>query len=302
MNLKAWQLHPQAARIERAEKDCMGAANEAGVKWCGPYVSANQAGFWVFSPIDLEFVYDGSQFHVLDCEEYTPEDYDLVRSLIKPEDNSQFEKWIFPGSGRTKTTFSLIENNVMQIWTGLIFQTPPGWCLQIRSPINFPYSGYNVVEAVLETDWMQYDIWINIAVTQANTKISIDKKTPLAHLLPIRRESFKGDWTVEKEMVNRDTKEANEVFSYWLRYNKQKFEFGGKQALTETLTKDSTTYFRERTRLLGRGMEPIQEVEKCPEEKVSKCPYAHLHQKPMESPMYEPVQPNLVFERFFRKT
>lgn len=301
MNLKIWQLHPQACRVEQAEKNCMGTANEAGVKWCGPYVNANQAGFWVYSPISFEFVYDGNEFHVSDMEEYTPEDYDLVKSLVRPEDNSCFDKWTFPGAGRTKTTFSLIENNVIQIWTGLIFQTPPGWCLQIRSPINFPYSGFNVVEAILETDWMQYDIWMNISVTQANTKILIDKSQPIAHLLPVRRESFKGEWTIERNEINRDSKEANDVFSYWLQYNKQKFEFGGKQALSETLTKDSTTYFRERQRLLGKEMEPIPGVEKCPEKKISKCPYSHLHQDSLEVPIYEPV-PNVMFERFFKKT
>lgn len=264
MNLKVWRLHPQACRLEKADKNCLGLANQAAVKWCGPYVNANQAGFWVYSPIDLVFAHDGGRFYVANMEEYTCEDYDIVKSLVRPEDQSNFEKWIFPSVGRTKTTFSFIENNVIQIWTGLIFKTPPGWCLQIRSPVNFPYAGYNVVEAVLETDWMQYDIWINLSVTTTNKTITINKESPIAQLIPTRREAFKGEWAIQEEPINRDSDEANEVFKYWLSYNKQKFEFGGKQALNETLTKDSTTYFRERSRILGKEMEPIKNVEKCP--------------------------------------
>lgn len=304
MNLKVWQLHPQACNVEAADKNCKNLANKAAVQWCGPYVNANQAGFWVYSPIEMDFVYDGEKFQILGMEEYTPADYEIVRSLVRPEDNSQFDKWIFPGNGRTKTTFSLIENNVIQLWTGLIFQTPPGWCLQIRSPINFPYTGFNVVEAILETDWLQYDIWMNLAATQPGAKISIRKDMPIAHLLPVRRESFKGEWTIDRQPINRDTKEADDVFTYWLRYNKQKFEFGGRQALTETLTKDSTTYFKEKNRLIGKEMEPHK----------SKCPFAHLHESREEvpfvednsksdnKPIFEAVKDSFVLGRFSRKS
>jgi hypothetical protein len=51
------------------------------------------------------------------------------------------------------------------------------------------------------------------------------------------------------------------VFKYWLNYNKKKFENGGKQLLSSdgSLTKDSTTYFREKKRLLDGEDKP-----KCP--------------------------------------
>lgn len=309
MNLKVWEVHPQASKIEHADKNCLGKANSAGVHWCGPYVNANQTGFWVYSPIDIDFVFKDGKFEVTSMDEYSNEDYKIVSSLIKTDDNSNFEKWIFPSTGRTKTTFSFVEPNVMQIWTGLIFQTPPGWCLQIRSPINFPYSGFNIVEAILETDWLQYDIWMNVSVTAHNVPLSIKKDTPLAHLVPIRRESFKGEWEFQRERINRNTPEAEEVFKYWLNYNKQKFEFGGKQALSENLTKDSTTYFKEKNRLIGKNIEPYSDVDK--NHSKSKCPFAHMHRdlndldelkKEKPSAEYEPVVNNFIFERFSKKS
>lgn len=282
MNIKIWEIHPQACRVEHAEKTCLGSANKAGVQWCGPYSNANQTGFWLYSPIDMDFSLENGEFKVINSEKYSDEDYHIVKSLIKPDDNSNFEKWIFPNIGRTKTTFALVEKNVMQLWTGLIFQTPPGWCLQIRSPINFPYMGFNIVEAILETDWLQYDIWMNLSVTSPNSIIRLRKEFPIAHLVPIRRESFKAEWEIQREKINRDTPEAEEVFKYWIGYNKQKFEFGGKQQLSKTLTKDSTTYFKEKTRLIGKQMEPYTDVEKCPEPPKSRCPYSHLHSEQKE--------------------
>lgn len=262
MFIKAWQIHPKSCRIEKAEKTCSGFANKGGVQWCGPYTNANRSGFWLYSPIDMDFTYDGEKFEMHGSEDYGPEDYEKVKRLVKISDHSEVEKWSFPGVGRTKTTVGLVEKNVIQIWTGLIFETPPGWCLHIRSPVNFPRSGFEIMEAILETDWMQYDIWLNVSCSEGRHRIT--KEMPIAQIIPTRRETFKAEWRLETEEINRDTPEADRVFQYWLDYNKQKFEIGGRQPLTETLTKDSTTYFREKKRLLGKGMEP---------EKLS-CPFA----------------------------
>jgi len=300
MQLKIWEVHPKACKIEKAEKSCKGVANQAAVQWCGPYVNANQSGFWVYPPVDMDFVLEDGKFKIINMESYDDEDYRIVRSLVRPEDHSDFEKWIFPNSGRTKLTLGFVEPNVMQLWTGLIFQTPPGWCLHIRNPINFPPQGFNIVEAVLESDWLQYDIWMNLSVTDVGKVISIRKDVPIAQLVPTRRESFKGEWETSREPINRDSDEADKVFKYWLHYNKQKFEFGGNQALTENLTKDSTTYFRERSRLLGKDMEPSKSVDKCPPAQPSKCPFAHLHGH-QEKPEFEALD-DYFMKKFFKKT
>lgn len=263
MIVKAWQIHPKSSRIEKAEKTCMGLANEGGIQWCGPYANANMSGFWVYSPIEMEFSFDGENFQFHGMEEYGPEDYGIVKSLVRTSDQSDIDKWTFPGSGRTKTTIGVVEKNVIQIWTGLIFETPPGWCLHIRSPINFPRREIEVMEGILETDWMQYDIWINV-VCHKSEKIRISKDSPIAQIIPVRRESFKSEWSLHRENINRDSPEADRVFKYWVDYNKQKFEMGGRQPLTETLKKDSTTYFRERSRMLGKGMAPMAKPSGCP--------------------------------------
>jgi hypothetical protein len=290
MHINIWEIHPQACKVEPAEKTCKNTANKVAVQWCEPYANANQSGFWMYSPIDIDLVMKDEGLEVINCERYGEEDYEIVKSLIRQEDQSDFQKWIFPGIGRTKTSFGFVEKNVVQIWTGIIFETPPGWCLHIRSPINFERTDFAIMEAVLETDWMQYDIWMNVIINEKNKPIAIRKDVPIAQIIPVRRESFKGDWKINRNKINRDTPDAERVFEYWLNYNKKKFENGGKQALNETLTKDSTTYFREKTRLLGKEMEPKQ----------SKCPFAHMHKS--NDPLFEPVEQSLVFQRFSRKT
>jgi len=276
-NLEVWRLHPKGIQLTKAEKTLNGNANEAGVKWCAPYSKINATGWWISPPVDIDIRWlGGTNFEHKLHEEWPHTEHDIVKSLTKDSDNVDPNKFA-PIEGRSKFTWGAVESGVCQIWTGCIFKTPPGWCLQVRSPINCPNVDYFVMEGVLETDWMQYDIWINLVFHTPNKWIEFRKNNwpPLAQLIPLRRESVEGPWTISKdEVVNRDTPEANEVFEYWLQYNHKKFGSGGKQQLSQDRTKDSTTFWKERQEAIDKGkFEPKKPV-KIPVFK-NKCPYGH---------------------------
>lgn len=261
--MKVWRCHPQSAPIVRAEKTCHGFANESGVKWCGPFTSANKSGWWLFPPVDIDICWKGGkEFEHRLHTPFDDSDYHLVRQLLLPSDQVDPDRWSIPG-GRTKFSWGMVEDGVVQMWTGCIFETPPGWCLHIRSPVNFPPRSCYVMEGVLETDWMQYDIWTNLVFTKPGEWVELRREgwPPLAQLIPVRREGFQEKWEHTEEILNRDTPEANRVFEYWCEYNNKKFGSGGKQNLSPDgkLKKDSTTYHRERHRCLGKEMEPDAE-------------------------------------------
>lgn len=243
--LKVWRLHSQACVVKKAEKTCQGIANKDGVKWCHPYSTANQYGFWLYSPINFE-ISNKNGLSINCLEKYTDEDFHTIRSLIRPGDGVDPNKWCSEG-GRTKFTVGSVEKNVIQIWTGLIFKTPKDWGLLIRSPINFEKKPYIVMEGFLETDWLQYDIWINLVCDEGVEKISITKDYPLAQIIPVHKNSVEG-WEFNVEHINRKTEESNEIFKFWVNYNKNKFEKGGEQFLTPdgSVRKDSTTFFKQR--------------------------------------------------------
>ena len=78
---------------------------------------------------------------------------------------------------------------------------------------------------------------------------------PLAQLLPVPRQSYDAGWKLEEETINRNTEAANRVFEYYVSYNEKKFAGGGKDPLSltdPTQTKDSSTYYKERKRLIGK--------------------------------------------------
>lgn len=263
--LKVWSLHPRSGRVIEAERTLNDTGHPGALKLCGPYTQANRSGFWLFPPIDVDIMWKGGkEFEVRYLEDFDDADYHLLHSLLLPKDAFSKGMWSLEGIGRNKFTFGMVEDGVVQMWTGNIFETPPGWALHIRSPINWPPRSCYVMEGVLETDFMQQDIWTNIVFTKPNEWVEFRKDgwPPLAQLQPVRREGFSDKWEVSTETLNRDTPEANRVFEYWLDFNEKKFGKGGKQALLPDMsrTKDGTTFYKEKARCLAGGVEPTPEA------------------------------------------
>lgn len=259
--LKVWRLHPNGCAIADADRDLRGEANPDAARFCGPFTNANRSGWWLYSPVDIDITWlGGDRFEHRLLTPYSGADFHLVKLLLNHEDAASPEQWTRP-CGRTKFTWGMVEPSVAQIWTGCIFQTPPGWGLHIRSPINCAPAGFHVMEAVLETDWLQYDIWLNLVFHHEGQRVELRRNgwPPVAQLVPTPRQSYAATWDVKDEMLHRRTPEANEVFEFFVQYNEKKFAQGGKQRRPSedpVAMKDSTTYYRERRRTGG--------AERCP--------------------------------------
>ncbi len=257
MHLNIWRLHPDGARIVPAEKTLNNQANPSANKWCGPYNNANKAGFWLYPPTNIDIMWKGKNtFEYRHHEKYSDADYHLVRELVRESDHVDPDQWCLPG-GRTKYTWGAADDGVVQIWSGSIMQTDPGWGLLVRSPSNVENKAYRVQDAILETDWMFYDIWFNVKIIRPHKWVYLRKNQwpPLAQLIPVPRQSYDPAWSMSETMVNRDTPEGEKVFKYWLDYNHKKFGMGGNQRLSAEcpeLRKDSTTYMRERREHVSR--------------------------------------------------
>ena len=256
LDLTIYKTHPKACRIEKAEKTLKDTADKNGIKWCMPYKIANQTGFWIYPPIDFEITWHGGKdFTYKNYEEYDDSDYGIIHSMLRAPDLVKSEKWNMMGVGRSKFTYGLVEAGIVQVYTGCIFKTPPNWCLQIRSPINFTErQPYFVMEGMLETDWMQYDIWINLVFTQKFKPLRFrpDDITPIAQLVPIHRQSFTSEWNLSDKMINSSDLDAKEASKFYIQYNVNKFASGGNNTISEYDKKDSTTFVKQKQRNLNK--------------------------------------------------
>lgn len=255
LSLKVWRLHPSSCRVERAEKTLNSTAHRGGVRYCGPFTNANAAGWWLYPPVDVDITWRGGrEFEYELLTPYDDVDYHLIRFLLDDDDRDHVDKWCTPG-GRTKFTWGLLEEGVVQIWTGCIFATPPGWGLHIRSPVNVAPEPYHVMEAIIETDWLHYDVWVNVVFDRPNETVSLrrDSWPPLAQIVPVPHQTYDTRWRHDEETINRNSEEAAEVFDYFVQYNRKKFAGTGTVPIPESnppATKDSSTYYKERKRRL----------------------------------------------------
>ena len=256
LNLKIWRLHPSGCPVVPAERTLQGTANRGAVRWCGPFTNANKSGWWLYSPVDIDIVWNGGKdFDYTLHTPYDDTDRHLVEFLADEEDREHMFRWLGP-AGRTKFTWGLLEDGVVQIWTGCIFSLPSEWGLHLRSPVNLPRQPYYVMEAVIEADWLQYDIWLNLAFDRPGETARLRREgwPPIAQIVPVRRESYDARWSLDEETINRNSDEAERAFRFFVEYNRKKFAGEGTEPIAFSdppATKDPATYFKERKRIFG---------------------------------------------------
>jgi hypothetical protein len=253
--LRIRRLYPgMGATIVKANSRLSGPGGQCETKrWplsdavnkCGPYVHANSLGWWVFPGIDFDAEYLGkNKWNIKVYKQYENEvEEKFYRTLPGYEfENENGETQIFNPGARDHLaagTPRAAEPNMLQMWTGAIFRTPPGWCLHVTNPINVGQDHkrpFKVQEGVIESDWMDYDLWTNILVEKQNEKIEFRRNMwpPLAQIVPIRRESYMDKWDVDDRLMQAEDPE----WASWQDYNFKKWRQQGK--------KEPKTYYKER--------------------------------------------------------
>jgi hypothetical protein len=250
--LKIYRLHPDGIKIEKANNKLSGSANAGAVKYCGPYIHANQSGWWIYPPFDVDLTYLGEgKWEETILSDYEPTHQIVIDSNVKPNDKFKDNRRMLVGKG-------LAAPEIYQIWTGCTFKTPPGWGLHMRTPVNFTEAfkrPFWIQEGILETDWLQYDIWINLEFHTVNQKACLRRNMwpPLAQILPVRRDSYQSNWSTSDEIIDSSNPDHEEVWTFWQDYNYAKWLSSGE--------KDPLTYHKMR------------------KEKARQCPYSS-HDEP----------------------
>jgi hypothetical protein len=86
---------------------------------------------------------------------------------------------------------ALQEPGVVQIWSGLVARTAPGWSLLVRAPANLPRSfAYEVYEGIIETDRWFGPLFTNLRLTRTNVPIELNPELPFLQVQPVHRSLY----------------------------------------------------------------------------------------------------------------
>ena len=112
----------------------------------------------------------------------------------------------FPGSARSLRRWHPIrsslllppflvvarEPGVVQIWSGYLARTAPGWALLSRGPANIPRNqGYEHFEGIIESETWFGPLFTNIRLTRTNSPVEFHVRYPLFQVQPLLRQCYR---------------------------------------------------------------------------------------------------------------
>jgi len=186
-----YRFVPQCRLPMRADRAAAGTMPTRAFRYCEAMTSASAFGWYVFPPITFSLMWDGG------CDilwTFKGEDaWFPLRKVQFPGFAAHFDA-IAPAELKSFSPSFLApfkEPGVVQIWSGLIARTAPGWSLLIRPPANLARSqGYENYEGIIETDRWFGPLFTNVRLTRTNVPVEFNEEYPFLQVQPVYRSAY----------------------------------------------------------------------------------------------------------------
>ena len=185
--LRLYRLFEPARLPQRADRAAGGTLPTRAFRFCEAVTSAAAFGWYVFPPMGFELYWDGTDIFVA-CDGI--EDWIRLDSLQLPGMADRFDAAAPEAMAGYAPPFltAMPEPGIVQLWTGLLARTAPGWSLHVRAPANFPLpGGYAPYEGIVETDRWFGPLFTNLRLTRTGVPIAFDPDLPLLQVQALPR-------------------------------------------------------------------------------------------------------------------
>jgi hypothetical protein len=219
------RLTPNTRFPQRADRSAAGSLPTRAFRYCEPVTAASGFGYYVFPPIGFSVQWDGHD--IMWTFEGAGDWYPLKSAqypgfrdhfdAIAPDEIKEFSP---PMLG------ALQEPGMIQLWTGLVVRTAPGWSLLVRAPANLPRGGgYEAFEGIVETDRWFGPLITNLRLTKTNVPIDFRLDYPLLQVQPIPRfiyeESHLNNYEIVPELRQLTPEDWDDYYDTVVRPNTQ---------------------------------------------------------------------------------
>lgn len=199
------RIYPAAISPMRADKSALGLMPTMAFRHCEAMRMASSFGWYAFPAEEIHLRWNGSDVFVREDGRWQP----LVRSEL-PGFADYWNEHV-PGDlvGLSPPFLTRLQlPGLVQIWTGLLCSTAPGWSVLVRPPSNmrgsFLYSAY---EGIVETDRYQpCPLFMNIQLVATDVDIVLPKTVPLLQVQPLRRETYDETAHISEEVDGLETR------------------------------------------------------------------------------------------------
>jgi hypothetical protein len=175
-----------------ADRSGGGTLPARAVRYCEAVTAAAAFGWHLFPPSTVELLWDGREVRWRLSEwGFAESEWLPLRSAAQyPGFAARFDAACPPELRGLAPPFlaALPEPGVVQVWTGALARTSPGWSLLLRAPANLPgRGGYEHFEGVVDTDTWQGPLFVNLRLLRTGEPIVLDADWPLIQAQPIPR-------------------------------------------------------------------------------------------------------------------
>ena len=225
---------PTARMPQRADRSAAGSLPTRAFRYCEPATTAAGFGYYLFPPIGFSVQWDG---HDIMWTFEGAGDWFPLKSAQFPGFSDHFDS-IAPAEIREFSPpflGALQESGLIQLWTGLVVRTAPGYSLLVRPPANLPRSGgYEAFEGIVETDHWFGPLITNLRLTKTNVPIDFRPDYPLLQVQPIPRmvyeESNLNNYEIVPELGQLSPEDWDDYYDTVVRPNTQTVRPRGQYA------------------------------------------------------------------------
>ena len=190
--IEFFQLVPGGMPPRRADKSVGGVIPARALRYCEAITSASAFGWYVFLPLSFKVVWDGHDmlWTYPGVDEWLP----LTRDAVQyPGFSRQFDEAAPADVRGFSPTFLApsIQPGQLQIWTGCLAKTAPGWSLLVRGVPNLSHSqSFQTLEGIIETDHWFGPLFDNVRILKTDVPIDFRSDIPFLQVQPVRKETY----------------------------------------------------------------------------------------------------------------
>ena len=180
---------------KRAERTAAGILPSRALRYCDALTTATGFGYWLFPPADLQLLWSdsGISWAHAGSDMFYPVSDTSTGAVQYPDFEAKFDASVpasLAGYSIPYLTAGL-EPGSVQMWTGLLARTKPGWSLSIRQPVNLIRpQGLTFFEGIIEADQWFGPLFTVIQIQKTDVPFRLRAHIPFLQVQPIPQAAY----------------------------------------------------------------------------------------------------------------
>ena len=239
-----YKMLPDGRAPKRADRTAAGYLPSRAMRYCDALTTATGFGHWLFPPADLRLLWDGqgvSWAHG-ESEDFAPLSETATGAVQYPGFEAQFDD----AAPENLVGYSIpyltagLEPGSVQMWTGLLARTKPGWSLSVRQPVNLPPpNGMTFWEGIIETDQWFGPVFTVLKISKTDVPVRLRANVPFLQAQPIPQAAYQDatlnncpvrtiedmsprDWEQLRRVVSPDPQDSARQGAYAVKVRKRR--------------------------------------------------------------------------------